>query len=68
MLSNLSLINQLSILRHFNFDIDSKVTNCKKGNISKLNELCVFSDNSCRETKDVLKITSQNIVLESVNK
>jgi len=68
MLSNLSLINQLSILRHFNFHIDSIITYCKKGNISKLNELCILSDNSCRETKDILKNTSHNIVLGSINK
>lgn len=33
----------------------------------KLNELCVFSDNSCRETKYILKIFSYNIVLGSLN-
>jgi hypothetical protein len=69
MLSNLSLINQLSIYGHFNFDIDNVITYCKKGNtrILKLNELCVFSDNSCGETKDISKILSRNIVLGSIN-
>jgi len=53
MISNLSVINQLSILRHFNFDIDSVIKYSKKWNMLKLNELCVYSDNSCRGTKGI---------------